>query len=215
MIESDARTGELRLHLAMTAIEPNKLFTTFVVSRKFPNLLSISDPFYSYRRGSSMPVLSYLHQRFNTDPCHASIHTLRWKERPLQCPRCQSQDVDPWGKSHDRPGCTRSWCNGCKRTFNALTNTRMPQSTRSLPHGVLATFLLGLAGSSRRMAREVGVHIRTRSRWCGWRRHAALSSEMPRQREGTVEADDLYHTAGNKGQAQQGGKQAWGRRARG
>src|SRR3989442_13685174 len=28
--------GELRLHLAMTAIEPNKLFTTFVVSRKFP-----------------------------------------------------------------------------------------------------------------------------------------------------------------------------------
>jgi len=29
--------GELRLHLAMTAIEPNKLFTTFVVSRKFPN----------------------------------------------------------------------------------------------------------------------------------------------------------------------------------
>jgi len=36
MIESDARTGELRLHLAMTAIEPNKLFTTFVVSRKFP-----------------------------------------------------------------------------------------------------------------------------------------------------------------------------------
>jgi hypothetical protein len=35
MIESDARTGELRLHLAMTAIEPNKLFTTFVVSRKF------------------------------------------------------------------------------------------------------------------------------------------------------------------------------------
>src|SRR6266436_6154676 len=36
MIESDARMGELRLHLAMTAIEPNKLFTTFVVSRKFP-----------------------------------------------------------------------------------------------------------------------------------------------------------------------------------
>src|SRR5882762_3651289 len=38
MIESDARTGELRLHLAMTAIEPNKLFTTFVVSRKFPEI---------------------------------------------------------------------------------------------------------------------------------------------------------------------------------
>jgi len=33
--------------------------------------------------------------------------------------------------------------------------------------------------------------------------------------EGTVEADDLYHTAGQKGQAQGGGKKALGRRARG
>ena len=38
---------------------------------------------------------------------------------------------------------------------------------------------------------------------------------MYRQLEGTVEADDLYHTAGNKGQAKQGGKKALGRHARG
>jgi hypothetical protein len=38
---------------------------------------------------------------------------------------------------------------------------------------------------------------------------------MERQLEGTVEADDLYHTAGQKGQAKQGGKKALGRRARG
>jgi hypothetical protein len=38
---------------------------------------------------------------------------------------------------------------------------------------------------------------------------------MERQVESTVEADDLYHTAGNKGQAKQGGKKALGRRARG
>jgi hypothetical protein len=36
---------------------------------------------------------------------------------------------------------------------------------------------------------------------------------MECQLEGTVEADDLYHTAGNKGQAKQGGKKALGRRA--
>jgi hypothetical protein len=39
--------------------------------------------------------------------------------------------------------------------------------------------------------------------------------ERHRQLEGTVEADDLYHTAGNKGQATQGGKKSLGRRARG
>jgi len=38
---------------------------------------------------------------------------------------------------------------------------------------------------------------------------------MQRQLEGTVEADALYHTAGQKGQAHQGGKKSLGRRARG
>jgi transposase-like protein len=60
----------------------------------------------------------------------------------------------------------------------------------------------------------VGVHVRTSYRWCWWLRNAALSYEMPRQWEGTVEADELYHTAGNKGQALQGGKKSLGRRPR-
>src|SRR4029450_3643693 len=60
-----------------------------------------------------------------------------------------------------------------------------------------------------------GVHRRAGYRWCWWLRNAALSYEMERQLEGTVEVDDLYHTAGNKGQATQGGKKALGRRARG
>jgi transposase len=38
---------------------------------------------------------------------------------------------------------------------------------------------------------------------------------MQRQLAGTVEADDLYHTAGNKGQAKHGGKKALGRQPRG
>ena len=38
---------------------------------------------------------------------------------------------------------------------------------------------------------------------------------MERQLAGTVEADDLYHTAGQKGQAKQGGKKTLGHRARG
>ena len=82
-------------------------------------------------------------------------------------------------------------------------------------HWILATFLLCLSCSSRRIAREVGVHRRTGYRWCWWLRNAALSYEMARQLEGTVEADDLYHTAGHKGQAKQGGQKPLGRRPRG
>jgi len=86
------------------------------------------------------------------------------------------------------------------------------QSQRPLAYWIFATFLLCLACSSRRIAREVGVHIRTSYRWCWGLRHAALSYEMERQLAGTVEADDLYHTAGQKGQAKQGGKTPRGRR---
>jgi transposase-like protein len=99
--------------------------------------------------------------------------------------------VRPWGTYPYRPGCKRSWCHGCKRTCNDLTNTLLHQSTRSLPHWLLATFLLCLACSSQRSAREVGVPIRTSYCWCWWLRHGALSYEMHRQREGTGEADDL------------------------
>jgi hypothetical protein len=45
-------------------------------------------------------------------------------------------------------------------------------------------------------------------------RNAALSYELQRQVEGTVEADELYHTAGQKGQAHQGGTKRLGRRPR-
>ena len=162
-----------------------------------------------------MLTLSHLHQLFSLETCQTYIHALRWKDRPLQCPRCQSQDVDPWGNYHYRPGCKRSWCNGCQRTFNDLTDTLLHQSKRSLPYWILATFLLCLSCASRRMARELGGHGRTSSRWCWWLRNTAVSYEPDRQVEGTVEADDLYHTAGQKGQARQGGKKALGRRARG
>ena len=64
-----------------------------------------------------MPVLSYVHQLFNAEQCQAYIHTLRWKDRPLQCPRCQSHHVGPWGAYHYQPGLQRYRCKekGCKR----------------------------------------------------------------------------------------------------
>jgi transposase-like protein len=161
-----------------------------------------------------MSVFSHLHQLFNVDTCDMYIHTLRWQDRPLHCPRCHSHDVDPWGSYHYRPGLKRYWCNGCRRTFNDLTNTLLSQSRRSLAHWILATFLLCLTCSSRRIAREVGVHVRTSYRWCWWLRNTAISYETDRQLDGTVEADELYHIAGNKGQAKQGGPKPLGRRPR-
>jgi hypothetical protein len=54
-------------------------------------------------------------------------------------------------------------------------------SKRAVMHGILATFLLCLSCASRRIAKEVGVHVLTGYRWCWWLRHAALSYELGRQ----------------------------------
>ena len=142
---------------------------------------------------------------------------MRWKDRPLQCPRCQSHNVGPWGTYHYQRGLQRYRCkeNACKRTFNDITGTLLDGSKRSLMHWILATFLLCLSCASRRIARELGVHVRTGSRWCWWLRNAALSYKIGRQLDGTVAADDLYHTAGHKGQAKQGGATSLGRTPRG
>ena len=43
-----------------------------------------------------MSIVSHLHHLFTPETCQAYIHTLRWKDRPLQCPRCQSLNVGPW-----------------------------------------------------------------------------------------------------------------------
>ena len=36
-----------------------------------------------------MSMVSHLHHLFHPETCQAYIHRLRWKDRPLQCPRCQ------------------------------------------------------------------------------------------------------------------------------
>ena len=88
-----------------------------------------------------MPVLSHLHYLFNVEQCQAYIRTLRWKDRPLQCPRCQSHHIGQWGTYQYRPGCKRYWCHSCKRTFNDLTDTLLHRSQRPLSYWILATSL--------------------------------------------------------------------------
>jgi transposase-like protein len=87
------------------------------------------------------------------------------------------------GTYHAQPGLKRYRCKeqGCKRTFNDLTGTLLDGSKRSVMHWILATFLLCLSCASRRIAKELGVHVRTGYRWCWWLRNAALSYEIGRQ----------------------------------
>ena len=67
-----------------------------------------------------MSIVSHLHHLFNAETCQSYIHTLRWKDRPLQCPRCQSHHVGPWGTYHYSRDC------------NATAVKRRPASAPSM-----------------------------------------------------------------------------------
>src|SRR5215475_13506126 len=93
-----------------------------------------------------MSIVSHLHHLFNAETCQSYIHALRWKDRPLQCPRCQSHHVGPWGTYHYQPRLKRYRCKekDCKRTFNDLTGTLLDGSKRSVIHLSLSRFNHGL-----------------------------------------------------------------------
>ncbi|HRT84966.1 MAG TPA: IS1595 family transposase [Bacteroidales bacterium] len=154
-----------------------------------------------------MAIISYLHELFNEQKCNDYIHQLRWQDRQFQCPRCQSNNVKPWGNYHCFPGLKRYKCKGCNRTFNDKTNTVLDGCKISSKIVILSSFLLFLSSSSRRISKETGSHISTAYHWCWYLRNAAISYEINRQLEGIVEADEIYQTAGSKGRCLTGKKQ--------
>ena len=97
-----------------------------------------------------MSIVSHLHHLFNSETCQSYIHTLRWKDRPLQCPRCQSLNVGPWGTYHAQLGLKRYRCKekGCKRTFNDLTGASITASATfghsASPDNVTCWYIMAL-----------------------------------------------------------------------
>lgn len=147
-----------------------------------------------------MSLLSSFLDLFSPEACQRYIHRLRWQDKSLQCPRCQSPQVRPWGKYHRKPGLERYVCDGCGRTFNDLTGTSFHRSRLSLAGWILAAFLLALCCTSRRIGRELGMWLCSTYHRVWLLRNLALSLEHDRKVEGTVEADEIYQTAGQKGQ---------------
>jgi hypothetical protein len=112
-----------------------------------------------------MSIVSPLHQLLNAATGHSYLHTLRWKDRPLQCPRCQSYAVGPWVLITTDQGANAT----------AAETASVPSTTSPAPCSTAAT--LPGALDARHLAavpvvlipahrQELGVPIRTSYRWC-------------------------------------------------
>lgn len=101
-----------------------------------------------------MPILSHLRPLFNTETSSAAIHTLRWKDRPLACPRCQSQDLKPTVGLVSRSGMI---------PVAPSQDTAGPMARTVADVATILTVLTGYAGylaakaECRRLARTEGI----------------------------------------------------------
>jgi hypothetical protein len=128
-----------------------------ILIQRPPQVMSLATNRAEIKAGTPMVSSKVSHER-PFDPCQWSerassgivsrlafsypyIHTLRWADRPQQCPRCQSHHIGRWGTYQYHPGCKRYWCHRCKRTFNDLTDTLLHQSQRPLAYWIRATSL--------------------------------------------------------------------------
>jgi transposase-like protein len=114
---------------------------------------------------------------------------------PACCPHCGDSRHQPWGHAH---GLSRYRCLGCKRTFNALTNTPLS----GLHHkDRWLLYLEGFASgeSIRKAARRCVINKKAAFHW----RHCFLAlpaKRKARQESGIVEADETYFLRSYKGQ---------------
>ena len=97
-----------------------------------------------------MPVLSYVHQLFNAEQCHALFIRYDGKIGLSNVLSVRATTLVLGRLYYHQPGLQKRRCKekDCKRTFNDLTGTLLDGSKRSVVHWILATFLLCLSCSS-------------------------------------------------------------------
>ena len=140
--------------------------------------------------------------------CAQVLREERWPDGTVRCPFCHCDSViilEPYQEVFFRyqcHSCTRQ--NGYKTTFNEKSGTLFEGSKLSLTKWFYAISLLKNKVSSHEMAKELQVDVNTARRMSMLLRGEILFSNQaesdPLSEE--VEADEVYITAGSKGNNQ-------------
>ncbi len=143
-----------------------------------------------------------INKLFNEKKCVNIFLKLRWLNG-ITCPFCGSTRIIRYGKS--RRYYHRYLCKDCteknkERTiFNDLTGTIFEGTKLSLSKWFLAGYLMKLGLSIKKIAEELEIEENTASRMCNLIRGSMFFHNCLQKLSGTVEMDEVYQTAGNKG----------------
>ncbi|MCL0093150.1 transposase [Dehalococcoidia bacterium] len=137
--------------------------------------------------------------------CYRQLRQLRWPNGKVLCPYCGGDQIAKSWSYFREPACLRYKCGFCRSSFNDKTGTVFEETKLPLSAWFLGFYLAQLSQSTSAIAKELPCDYRTAHRIVWLVREGVIHLEAGRVLIGTVEVDEIYTTAGHKGQAHGGG----------
>ena len=133
--------------------------------------------------------------------CYEIVRQMRWKAG-VCCPKCNSLNVIKRGKDDTQPHRQRYQCKDCKAHFDDLTDRIFAGHHQPLRMCMLCLYLMGLNLSNGQIAQELDIDKDVMHEMTTRLRQGILESQPVVNLSGEVECDEVYVTAGHKGNPQ-------------
>lgn len=130
--------------------------------------------------------------------CYETVRLLRW-ESGVCCPKCNSPSVIKRGKDETQLHRQRYQCKDCGAHFDDLTDTIFAGHHQPLRMWLLCLYLMGLNLSNQQIAQELDLDKDVVQDMTTQLRQGIVKSKPQVQLSGDVECDEVYVTAGHKG----------------
>lgn len=135
----------------------------------------------------------------DNEKCYELIRQHRWPEG-VCCNRCGSSDIIKRGKDESQQARQRYICKGCEHHFDDLCDSVFAGRHQPLRVWVGCLYLMGLNLSNAQIAHELELQESDVYTMTSDLRQAVVEKKPEVQLSGAVEFDEVYVTAGHKGQ---------------
>jgi transposase-like protein len=130
--------------------------------------------------------------------CFETVRNIRWPSG-IKCPHCNACNAIKRGKDDTEDYKQRYECKSCNKRFDDLTNTVFAGHHQSLKTWVLVLYFMGLNLSNNQIAQELDLNKDETQYMTEILRSSVIEKKPEVVLSGEVEFDEVYVTAGHKG----------------
>jgi len=135
----------------------------------------------------------------DNEKCYELIRQHRWPHG-ICCTHCGSEHIVKRGKDDTQPERQRYRCKECNHQFDDLSDSVFAKRHQPLRVWVGCLYLMGLNLSNAQIAHELDLHPNDVYSMTSELRQAVVDKKPEVSLAGEVEFDEVYVTAGHKGQ---------------